>query len=97
MEQEYNLYYKDDYVDTFTENQLAKRFEISTEEISDLADKKEPFNKVWRFGKIYNANLHRRSGRKKKTDNQVQNNNFPPELLEEWDAVTGPYRKARVM
>lgn len=78
MGNEYNLYFDDDFVGTFTESELAKQFNISHEKIGEIAASKKPYKKEWLIKKIYNARIF-----DKKT----------VAVMEEWDKLTGPYRQ----
>lgn len=78
---EYNLYYDDEFVGTFTESALAKQFNISGEKIREIAESKKPYKKEWLIKKVYNAN--------KVLDKQTV------AVMEEWDKLTEPYRQKR--
>ena len=83
MQDEYNLYFDDEYKGTFTEAELAKQFNISPEQVKEIADSKEAYKNEWRISAIYNA-------RKVYTDKKTRS------LLDEWDRMTEPYRKQRI-
>lgn len=76
---EYNLYFDGEFVGTFTESELAKQFNISHEQVREIAKSKKPYKKEWEIHAIYNAN--------KVLDKQTV------AVMEEWDMLTEPYRQ----
>lgn len=82
LENEYNLYYDDEFVGTYTTTELAKKIGVSIKKISYYANEKITYKKHYTFHKIYrNPTVHR---------NNV--NKFGEDLLDEWDRITQPYR-----
>lgn len=79
---EYNLYFDDEFVGTYTESELAKQFNISHEKVREIAESKEPYKKEWKINKIYKA--------KQVFDKQTI------EVMNEWDRLTEPYRQRRI-
>lgn len=43
----YNLYYDGEFVGTFTESELAKQFNITHEQVREIAKSKQPYKKEW--------------------------------------------------
>lgn len=78
---EYNLYYDGEFVGTFTESELSKQFNISCDQVREIAKSKKPYKKEWEIHAIYNAN--------KVLDKQTV------AVMEEWDKLTEPYRQKR--
>ena len=78
---EYNLYFDNKFVGTFTESALAKQFNVSGEKIREIAESKNPYKKEWLIKKVYNTN--------KVLDKQTI------AVMKEWDKLTEPYRQKR--
>ena len=74
MEAEYNLYFKDEFVNTFTEKQISEIFKISRSEVMEYAEENRKYNGKWLFKTIY--------------DKKINKNTIPGEMWEEWETVT---------
>lgn len=82
LENEYNLYYDDEFVGTYTTSQLNEKIGVSCKKVSYYADEKITYKKHYTFHKIYcDTNVYRKKV-----------NMFGKDLLDEWDRITSPYR-----
>lgn len=82
MENEYNLYYDDEFVGTYTTKELAEKFDLSPSSISEYGRTKRKYKKRYEWHKIYQAT-------KKPLDKKTQ------AVMEEWDRITEPYRNRK--
>lgn len=78
---EYNLYKDEEYVGTYTTNELAEMFNMKLGTVWKYADEKRIYNKHYEWHKIYKAKTYVSDIDKK--------------LMEEWDKLTEPYRNRK--
>lgn len=78
---EYNLYYDEEFVGTYTTQQLAEKFGVCRSQISQIWEKSEEgkfYKKHWQLHKIHKEKVYMTNSDKK--------------LFEEWDNFCEPYR-----
>lgn len=80
MENEYNLYYDDEFVGTYTTSELARYLNISTGSVTEYTRTKRKYKKHYEWHQLYQAT-------KKPLDSKTK------AVMEEWDRLTEPYRK----
>ena len=81
MNQEFNLYYKEEFIGTYTATQIADKLGLTELEVLEMAVAKRPY-KHHRWNKIYNANLVE----------HICYDEATKKVCKEWDRFTEPYR-----
>lgn len=84
-EREYNLYYDDEFVGTFTATELQEKIGVSSNKVPYYESERITFKKHYTFHLIY----------REPTVYKQNVQRFGKALLEEWDRVTAPYRNRK--
>lgn len=82
IENEYNLYYCNEFIGTYTTRELAKRFNITTGTVTEYGRIKKKYKKNYEWHPIYHAT--------KKPFNKKT-----LELMEERDRLTARFKEKR--